>query len=123
MPDPAIAPHPIRRRSILRAQLRSRDHVRAPATRRLTCRHACRPRFGVTPRRLVHRPDAGTTGRGRPGVERHLAQRMDHMVIIDDVTALALRYRSAAPERHHRRCAEEALEPVIVEVNAQAMTD
>jgi AbiJ N-terminal domain 3 len=66
MPDPAIAPHPIRRRSILRAQLRSRDHVRAPATRPLTCRHACRPRFGVTPRRLVHRPDAGTTGRGRP---------------------------------------------------------
>ena len=27
------------------------------------------------------------------------------------------------PQRHHRCCTEEALEPVIVEVNAQAMTD
>ena len=42
------------------------------------------------------------------------------MVIIDDMTALAFRYRPATPQRHHRRCAEEALEPVIVEVYAQA---
>ena len=45
------------------------------------------------------------------------------MPIIDDVTALALRYRPSPPERHHRCRAEEALEPVIVEVHAQAMAD
>src|SRR6267143_1890866 len=58
-------------------------------------------------------------------VQRHrlLAQRVDHMMIIDDVTALALRYRPATPKRHHRCCAEEALDPVIVEVHAQAMAD
>src|SRR5712664_352144 len=48
---------------------------------------------------------------------------MDHMMIIDDMTALAFRYRPAAAKRHHRRCSEEALEPIIVEVHAQAMTD
>jgi len=58
-------------------------------------------------------------------VERHrlLAQRVDHVPIIDDVTALALRHRPSTPERHHRSCAEEALEPVIVEMHAQAMAN
>src|SRR5206468_6501174 len=42
--------------------------------------------------------------------------RLDEMPLeaaaatIDDVAALALRYRSATPERHHRSCAEGALE-------------
>src|SRR3979411_2350892 len=45
------------------------------------------------------------------------------MMIIDDVTALALRDRPTTPKRHHRCCAEEALDPVIVDVHAQAMAD
>src|ERR1700675_3167958 len=58
-------------------------------------------------------------------VERHrlLAQRVDHVPIIDDVPTVALRYRPSTTERHHRSCAEEALEPVIVEVHAQAMAN
>jgi len=58
-------------------------------------------------------------------VERHrlLAQCVDHLMIIDNVTALALRYRPSTQECHHRSRAEEALEPVIVEVHAQAMAN
>src|SRR5467141_2794440 len=45
------------------------------------------------------------------------------MMIIDDVAALALRYRPSTPERHHRSCTAKALEPVIVEMHAQAMAN
>ena len=57
--------------------------------------------------------------------QRHrlLAQRVDDVPIVDDVTALALGDRPPAPQRHHRRRAEEAVEPVVVEVHAQAMAD
>jgi hypothetical protein len=32
-------------------------------------------------------------------------------------------HRSSTPKRHHRCGAEEALDPIIVEVHAQAMAD
>ena len=51
------------------------------------------------------------------------AQRVDYVPVIDDVTALAVRDRLPPPERHHRRRAKEAVEPVVVEVHAQAMAD
>src|SRR5271170_7915628 len=99
-PDLATGPHPVPRRSALPAQSRSRDRGRAPATRQSICTRACRPHSGATPRRRVH-----------------------NVSIINDVTALALRYGPSTPQRHHRSCAKEALEPVIVEMHAQAMAN
>ena len=47
--------------------------------------------------------------------QRHglAAQRVDDVAVVDDVAALAVRDRPAAPQRHHRRHAEEAFEPVV----------
>src|ERR1700686_2306154 len=81
---------------------------------------------------LVQRLEGSCIGRAREQliavdqiVERHrlLAQRVDNVPIINDVTALALRYRPSTPQRHHRSCSKETLEPVIVEVHAQAMAN
>ena len=56
-------------------------------------------------------------------VERHrlFPERMDDMPVIDDVTAFVAGDRPSAFERHHRRRAEKALEPVVVDPHAQAM--
>ena len=51
------------------------------------------------------------------------AQGMDDMAVVDDVAALALRHRLAAPQRGNRRRAEEAFEPVVVNADPQAMAD
>lgn len=58
-------------------------------------------------------------------VERHrlLAQRVDHVPIIDDVAAFGVRHRLSTPQRQHQGCAEEPREPVIVEVHAQTVAD
>ena len=45
------------------------------------------------------------------------------MAIIDDVAAFVGGRLPPAPQRHHRRRAEEAVEPVVVEMHAQAMAD
>ena len=72
---------------------------------------------------------------GRPGekliaidqvAQRHrlAAQGVDDVAIINDVSMLATgRLRPAAGEAEHVAGAEEALEPVIVEAHAQALTD
>jgi hypothetical protein len=49
------------------------------------------------------------------------ARGMDDVPVMDDVAVLAVGVRTAAAQRHQRRRAEEAFEPVIVE--PQAMTD
>ena len=48
--------------------------------------------------------------------ERHrlFAQRVDDVPVVDDVAALVVRDGAPAPERRHRRRAEEAFEPVVV---------
>ena len=48
---------------------------------------------------------------------------MDDVPVIDDVAVLAVGMRAAATQRHQRRRAEEAFEPVIVEPHAQPMAD
>ena len=57
--------------------------------------------------------------------QRHrlLAQCVDHVPVVDDVTALAVRDRLPPSERHHWGRAKETVEPVVVEVHAQAMAD
>jgi hypothetical protein len=57
--------------------------------------------------------------------QRHrlLAQRVDHVPVVDDVTTLAIGDRLPPSERHHWRRANETVEPVVVEVHAQAMAD
>src|ERR1700740_3385222 len=49
--------------------------------------------------------------------QRHrlLAQRVDHVPVVDDVTALAVRDRLPPSECHHGRRAKETVEPVVVE--------
>ena len=54
---------------------------------------------------------------------RLLAQCMDHVPVVNDVTTLAVRDGLAPPERHHGRRAQEAVEPIVVEVHAQPITD
>src|SRR5215468_4445577 len=55
---------------------------------------------------------------------RFPAQRMDDVMIIDDMAVLAASLRRrAAPQAQQVRGAEEAVEPVVVEVNMQAMPD
>ncbi len=57
--------------------------------------------------------------------ERHRLspQRADYVPVVDDVSALAVRDRAAAPERRHRRHTEEAFEPVVEDADAQTMPD
>ena len=45
------------------------------------------------------------------------------MPVIDNVAMLAAGMRPAAAQRHQRRQAEKAFEPIIVEPDAQAMAD
>ena len=58
--------------------------------------------------------------------QRHrlLAQRMDDVMIVDDVAVLAAALRRpATPQGQELRGAEEALEPVVVEVNIETVAD
>jgi hypothetical protein len=48
---------------------------------------------------------------------------VDHVPVVDDMTAFAVRDGLPPSERHHGRRAQEAVEPVVVEVDAQAMAD
>jgi len=48
---------------------------------------------------------------------------MDDVPVVDDVAVLAGGVRPPAAQRHQRRRAEEAFEPVVVEAHAKAMTD
>ena len=53
-----------------------------------------------------------------------MAQRMDDVMIVDDVTMLAAPLRRpATPQGQERRRAEEAIEPIVVETNAETMAD
>ena len=55
---------------------------------------------------------------------RFPAQGMDHVMIIDDVPVLAAPLRrSTTPQGQELRGAEEALEPVVIEVNIETVTD
>src|SRR6476620_6773028 len=52
------------------------------------------------------------------------AQCMDHMVIVDDVSAfVGSRWAPATSQRQDRRRAEEALEPVVVEADTKVVAD
>src|SRR4051812_31077724 len=57
--------------------------------------------------------------------QRHrvLAQRVDHVPVVDDMTALAVRDGPPPSERHHWRRAKKTFESVVIEVHAQAMAD
>ena len=57
--------------------------------------------------------------------QRHrlLAQGVDDVVIIDDMTVLAVGIGPAAVERHQQRAAHEQLEAIIEEPDAEAVTD
>src|SRR5437660_3514861 len=58
--------------------------------------------------------------------QRHrlLAQRMDDVMIVDDVAMLAAALRRpATPQGQQLRGAEEALKPVVVEVNIETVAD
>ena len=58
--------------------------------------------------------------------ERHrlLAQRMDDVMIVDDVAVLAAPLRRpAAPQSQELRGAEETLETVVVEANIETVAD
>ena len=50
-------------------------------------------------------------------IERHrlFAERVNDMAVIDDVAALFVGDRPPAFERHHRRRAEKAFEPAVVD--------
>src|SRR5436190_5879752 len=54
---------------------------------------------------------------------RLLAQRMDHVPIIDDMAALGVRHRPSTLECQYRCRTEEALHPIIVETHTQIMAD
>ena len=54
---------------------------------------------------------------------RLAAQGVDDVPVIDNVTVLAVGVRSATAQRHQRRRAEEAFQPVIIEPHAQAVAD
>ena len=58
--------------------------------------------------------------------ERHglLAQRMDDVMVVDDMAMLAAPLRRpAAPQGQQSRGAEEAVEPVIIEVDMEPVAD
>jgi len=58
--------------------------------------------------------------------ERHwlLAQRVDHVMVVNDMaTLVAALWRSAALQGEELGRTEEAVEPVVIEVNVQAMAD
>lgn len=57
--------------------------------------------------------------------ERHrlAAERMDHMAIVDDLAVLAVGMGPPAGQRHQGSAADEHLEPVVIEADAQAMPD
>lgn len=48
---------------------------------------------------------------------------MDDVPVIDDMSALALRHWPPALQRHDRRDAEEAFEPVLEDAHTQAMAN
>src|SRR3954467_7557745 len=48
---------------------------------------------------------------------------MDHVMIVNNVAALAVGKRSSASQRHHRCRAKKAFEAIVVEMDAQTMTD
>ena len=55
---------------------------------------------------------------------RFLAQRMDDVMIVDDVAVLAAPLRRpTTPQGQELRGAEEAVEPVVVEVNIETVAD
>ena len=51
------------------------------------------------------------------------AQGMDDVPVIDDVAVFAGGVRPPATQRHQRRRAEKAFEPIIVKAHPQAMAD
>ena len=51
------------------------------------------------------------------------AQGMDDVPVIDDVAMLSVGMRPPAAQRHQRRRAEEAFEPVVVEPHAKPVAD
>jgi hypothetical protein len=51
-----------------------------------------------------------------------LSKRSQALTVSDRRAASSM-HRSSTPKRHHRCGAEEALDPIIVEVHAQAMAD
>jgi hypothetical protein len=48
---------------------------------------------------------------------------MDDVPIVDDMVALATGLTTSTADSHHRRRAEEAFEPIVVEMHAQSMAD
>ena len=54
---------------------------------------------------------------------RLMSERMDDVPVVDDMVTLAAGLTSSAVDRHDGRRAQEAFEPVIIEMHAQAMTD
>ena len=48
---------------------------------------------------------------------------MDDVPIVDDMVALAAGLTPSATNRHHGRRAQEAFEPIIIEMHAQSMAD
>ena len=72
--------------------------------------------IGLTRKQLIEVDQIG---------QRHrlLAQRVDHVPVVDDVTAFAVQDWLPPSERHYWSRAKEAVEPVVVEVDAQAMAD
>jgi hypothetical protein len=58
--------------------------------------------------------------------QRHrlLAQRMDNVMIVDDVTMLVAPLRwPATPQAQDLRRAEETIEPIVIEMNIEMMAD
>lgn len=57
--------------------------------------------------------------------ERHRlpAHRVDHVPVVDDVAALVVRRRLAAPQCGHRRGAEKAFKPVVEDARTRMMAD
>ena len=54
---------------------------------------------------------------------RLATEGVNDVPVIDDVAALAAGVRAAARQRHQRRRAEKAFEPIVVETHPQAMAD
>lgn len=48
---------------------------------------------------------------------------MDDVPVVDDVAMLAAGVRATAPQRHQRRSAKEAFDPIVVKPHAQPVTD
>ena len=55
---------------------------------------------------------------------RFLAQRMDHVMVVDHMAVLAAAlWRPAAPQTQQVRGAEETVEPIVIEVNVQTVAN